>query len=890
MTAQEYRESFLHFFERKGHKIYPSFPLIPAGDPSLLFTSAGMVPFKPYFLGKIKFESPRAVSCQKCFRTTDIEEVGKTPRHHTFFEMLGNFSFGDYFKQEAIEMAWEYVTQELKIPEEKLWVSVYLEDDEASLIWEKNTGVPRKKIIRLGMSENYWPAPPALDSWLGPCGPCSEIFVDHGPQMGCSRKDCAPGCECNRFEELWNLVFQQYQRDGGGNLSPLPRPGIDTGMGLERLLAIMQGKPTNYETDLFYPIIEELMGLIEFTYGNEPEKDISMRIIADHARAVGFLISDGVTPSNEGRGYALRRIIRRAIRHGKLLQIEKPFLYRLMGVVAAIMREPYAELHERREYISRVVFNEEKRFQQTLNQGINLLNDLITQLQKTNVRTVSGDELFRLYDTYGFPLELTQEIAVEKGLAVDTEGFYQEMEKQRERARLAWQGSGETELSSAYGQLESELESTKFVGYSNLKIKTRILALIKDGQIQPGLAKEDSSQDKNPVEVVLESTPFYGEAGGQLGDTGFITGKYGQLEVMDTKRLLSNLIIHQAYLIKGSITVGEEVEAEVDSRRRQAIARHHTATHLLHTALRKILGSHVQQSGSMVCPDRLRFDFTHFTAPSPSELMRVEDLLNQKIWENLPVIVEDVPLEEAKQKGAMALFGEKYGEIVRMVTIGEFSRELCGGNHVRATGEIGLAKVISESSIAAGLRRIEMVVGESAYRWVSQKESILEEVTQLLKTSPAELVNQIKKLQENLRQQEKKIASLRVKLALSQVESLLSQVQEVTGVKVLAARVEGLDMESLRKIADELRARLGSGVIVLGTPGDGRVDLITVVTKNLTSRLHAGEIARAVATIVGGSGGGRPDLGQAGGKYPEKLDEALRKVAQLIPTQENNIA
>jgi len=883
MTAQELRENFLRYFERKGHKICPSDSLIPTGDPTLLFTSAGMVQFKPYFLGKMKSEFPRAASCQKCFRTSDIEKTGKTPHHHTFFEMLGNFSFGDYFKEGAIELAWEYVTQELKLPKEKLWVSVYQEDDEASRIWEKNIGIPREKIIRLGMSENFWPAPPALDSWIGPCGPCSEIFLDHGPQRGCGKPDCAPGCECDRFEEFWNLVFQQYQRDGEGNLCPLPRPGIDTGLGLERLAAIMQGTLTNYETDLFYPILEELVALTELNYGNGLETDVSLRLIADHARAVCFLIADGVIPSNEGRGYVLRRIIRRAIRHGKLLEIEKPFLYRLMGVVVAVMKESYPELHERREYISRVVYNEEERFQRTLSQGINLLRDLILRLQQNRLKTVPGEELFRLYDTYGFPLELTQEIAEEKGLAVDMEGFYREMEKQRQRARLAWQGSGEVELASVYGQLLSELGPTEFVGYKNLQVRTRVRALIRDGQVQAILKKEDNSgREKISCEVLLESTPFYGETGGQVGDTGFINGKNGRLEIVDTKRPLPDLVIHQAQLLKGSITVGEEVDALVDTGRRQAIARHHTATHLLQAILREILGDHVQQSGSLVEPERLRFDFTHFAALTPAELARVEELLNQKIWENLPVVVEEVPLEKAKEAGAIALFGEKYGEMVRMVSIGDFSRELCGGTHVRATGEIGLARVVFESSIAAGLRRIEVVTGESAYRWFSQKELMLEEVARMLKTPSSELVERINKLQENLRQLEKEIANLRIKLAFSQVESLLAQVQEVGGIKVLAVRVEGLDRDSLRKMADELRNRLPSGVIVLGTPGDSRVDLVTVVTKDLTPRLHAGKIAQAVATLVGGSGGGRPDMGQAGGKYPEKLDEALRAVPRLV--------
>ena len=879
MTGSELRRKFLEFFEERGHTIVPSSSLVPQNDPTLLFTNAGMVQFKDVFLGTEKRNYSRATSAQRCVRAggkhNDLENVGHTARHHTFFEMMGNFSFGDYFKKDAVALAWEFLTKTLGLPKDKLWVSVYQDDDEAFDLWKNMIGVPETRIVRLGEKDNFW----AMGD-TGPCGPCSEILIDQGEKMRCG-PDCGIGvCDCDRYLELWNLVFMQFERDRSGTLTPLPKPNIDTGMGLERVAAVLQGVQSSFETDLFAPMLrftEEISGK---AYGEHEQNDVSMRVIADHLRSMTFLISDGVLPSNEGRGYVLRRIMRRAARHGKMLGLSAPFLYKGIQVVVEAMKDEYREVAEHDEHIVQVTLNEERRFGHTLNQGIEILNKLIAETTRQNNTILDGKEIFRLYDTFGFPLDLTQDIARDHQLTVDTEGFEREMNAQRARAREAWKGSGEVAVAEVYKSLSNTLPATQFSGYTTLEENNAtVLAMIKDHDMVERVAAGDT------VEVILDVTPCYGESGGQIGDTGMITSQDGSFEgaISNTTKPVPQLFVHHVTLQHGELQTGQQVSVAVEQERRKRTRRNHTATHLLHAALRGVLGDHVKQAGSLVTPDRLRFDFTHFSSLDEHDMQRIEELVNQGVQTNTNVQTAEVTLEEALDMGALAFFEEKYGERVRVVQIPGLSMELCGGTHALATGEIGLCKLINESSIAAGVRRIEVLTGEAALQHVQHEQQRLHKATALLKSSPDEFVQKVEKLLVTSREYEREIEHLKMKLATVRTEALIEQAREINGVKVIAAQVDSLDVKGLRNFADVLKGKLHSGIVVLGTVSDGnRVSLISAVTKELTSTYHAGKIIKEIAGIVGGSGGGRPDMAQAGGKSPEKLPEALEHVFQVV--------
>ena len=884
MTGNELRQKFLQFFEERGHAAVPSSSLVPQNDPTLLFTNAGMVQFKDVFLGAEKRNYTRATTAQKCVRAggkhNDLENVGRTARHHTFFEMMGNFSFGDYFKDDAIRFGWEFLTETLDLPPDKLWVTVYEDDDEAYVLWKDLVKVPEQRIVRMGEKDNFW----AMGD-TGPCGPCSEILIDQGESMSCG-PECGIGlCDCDRYLELWNLVFMQYERDEDGNLAPLPRPSIDTGLGLERVAAVLQGVRSNYDSDLFAPLLgfsEEISGK---RYGENEEDDVSMRVIADHLRSTTFLISDGVLPANEGRGYVLRRIMRRAARHGKLLGLSEPFLYKGTQVVVDSMKDVYRDLADNAEHVMQVTLNEERRFGHTLNQGIEILNKLVDEAKTSKRSVLDGKEVFRLYDTFGFPLDLTQDIASDHGLSVDLEAFELEMDAQRSRARNAWKGSGEVAVAEIYKSLAGSIPGTRFIGYSSLKSsESSVLAIIKDQ------ALVDEAAEGDQIEVVLDVTPCYGESGGQIGDKGFFQTEDGALAgtIDNTTKPVPQLFVHHATVERGGLRVGQKIMLAVDEERRKRTRRNHTATHLLHAALREVLGDHVKQAGSMVTPDRFRFDFTHFSGVEQEELRRIETLVNQGILTNTAVNTSEVTMDEALDMGALAFFEDKYGDRVRVVQIPGISMELCGGTHAMATGEIGLCKLVGESSIAAGVRRVEALTGEAALRYVQQEEDRLHEATALLKASPDEFVPKVERLLVSVRDYEREIEHLKMKQATLQVSTLLEQVREIKGVKVIAARVENLDAKGLRNFADVLKGKLGSGIIVLGLEGvGGRVSLLSAVTKDLNPGYHAGKIIKEVAAVVGGNGGGRPDMAQAGGKHPEKLAEALEKVFQVVEACSN---
>lgn len=875
MKSHEIRQKFLEFFESNGHKIVPSSSLVPKDDPTLLFTNAGMVQFKNVFIGVEKRDYKRAASSQKCVRAggkhNDLETVGKTARHHTFFEMLGNFSFGDYFKKEAIKFAWEFLTDILAIPKEKLWVTIYKNDDEAFNIWNKEMGVEKKRIVRLGEKDNFW----AMGE-IGPCGPCSEIIIDQGEEVGCKRPQCNVECECDRYLELWNLVFTQYNKNSDGKLTPLPKPNIDTGMGLERLAAFVQGVKSNFDTDLLRPIIQSIESLSKKEYGIKKELDISFRVISDHIRAIVFLLCDGVLPSNEGRGYVLRRIIRRAVRHGKLLGIDKPFLNDLEKKVLDIMKKPYPELLDAKDYVIRVTLNEEETFANTLEYGTNMLEKIIDDAKSKKRSVISGADIFKLYDTYGFPMDLTKDIAEENGLSLDEDSFKKEMEKQRKRARDFWKGSGEKEISPLYNQLSNNLKNTEFVGYDTLETDSKILAIIK------GEKAIETAQEGEKVEIVLNKTPFYGEAGGQVGDTGKLFNEEVNVEITDTKIPLPGLSIHRGRVKKGSLKKADIVTAKIDKERRQATALNHSATHILQAVLREVLGEHVKQSGSLVAPDRLRFDYTHFSKLTKKEIDRIEKLVNEKIISNSKVEKKILPLNEALNEGAIALFGEKYGEEVRVVKTGDLSTELCGGTHINATGEIGLFKIISEGGIASGVRRIEAVTGLGAYEYIKREEEVLHEIEEILKAKPFEESQKVKRLAEHTKELEKEVRTLKERLTKGEAFDLESKIKLVDGIKVLATKVEPLDIPALRNFLDNCKERIRSGVVVIATITDNKVVILTGVTKDLISRLNAGRIINDVAAIVGGKGGGRPDMAQAGGKDPSKLKDALNSVHKIV--------
>jgi alanyl-tRNA synthetase len=868
MSSAELRKLFLDFFEQRGHSVVPSSSLVPEGDPTLLFTGAGMVQFKPYFSGEVSPPSRRLASVQKCFRTTDIDKVGNE-RSLTFFEMLGNFSVGEYFKKGAIELAWEFVTEDLELPGERIWASIYHDDEEASDLWQE-IALPPERIVRLGKEDNFWG--PAGET--GPCGPCSEIFYDRGPGVGCARPDCAPGCDCERFLEIWNLVFMQYDQDEAGNLTPLPQQNIDTGMGLERTAVVLQGVGSIYETDLFAPLISRACDLVGRRYGADEMTDRSLRIIAEHGRAITFLVADGVLPSNEGRGYVLRRILRRAVRHGRLLEREEPFLAEMARAVIEVMGEQYPELRERESFILGVVAQEEAGFQQTLEAGSALLQDLMEKVEAQGTALIPGEDVFRLYDTYGFPVDLTREMAIERGLGLDEEGFEKAMIEQRERAREA-KTFGLAEQSEFYRPLD--LARTHFLGYETLEAGSRILSLAKDGRVVGDVAEGDQ------IAVVLSETPFYAEAGGQVGDTGSIGNSDGEVGVVDTQRPLPGLIVHYGAVRKGALRTGAAVVARVDKQRRLDIARNHTATHLLHRALRQTLGDHAQQSGSEVSPERLRFDFTHLQAVGRNELDAIEWLVNEKIRENLAVTTKVTDYQSAVASGAFAIFGEKYGDEVRMVSAGDYSKELCGGTHLRHTGEIGIFHVVSEGSIGRGLRRIEAITGRGAEEFVRGRLALVETIASSLGVTSSEIESSLNALLGEVDSQRREIRELQRRLARVEMARLLEEVRDVGGIKVLAAQVEAPGMETLREMTDWLRDKLVSAVIVLGANMGGKPGFVAAVTPDLVERgLKADALVREVAAVVGGGGGGRPTLAQAGGTDPQRLGEALSLVPNLV--------
>ncbi|HEX73690.1 MAG TPA: alanine--tRNA ligase [Dehalococcoidia bacterium] len=871
MTSDEIRSAFLSFFEEKGHKIIPGSSLVPQGDPTLLLTSAGMVQFKPYFLGEEVPPSPRLASCQKCFRTTDIESVGDTG-HLTFFEMLGNFSVGDYFKQEAINWAWEFVTQRLGLPPARLWITIFLNDDESFRYW-RELGILEPRILRFGEEDNFWG--PAGNT--GPCGPCSEIHYDFGEEVGCGKPSCAPGCDCGRFSEIWNLVFTQYNQDEEGHRTSLPRPNIDTGMGLERTAAVVQGKTSVYETDLFVPLMQRISELAGKKYGSG-NNDNARRIIVEHSRGIAFLIGDGVIPSNEGQGYVLRRLLRRAVLFGKRLGLDEPFLAETAKTTIQQMGHIYPEIIQRQDFITKVIELEEARFSETLNTGLELLDGIMGEAANKGENRISGKKAFKLYDTYGFPVELTSEIAAGRGLSVDLEGFELEMEKQRERARKA-QVIEHVGIPSAEAVGTPGVKAVNFVGYDNLSCKSKILDLAVDNktvQIIEG--------NKEAV-IILESTSFYGEMGGQVGDTGEIRSPSGKFLVTNTVHVLPDIIVHQGKVVEGSLAVGDEVEADVNRERRLDIARNHTATHLLQFALRQVLGKHVQQRGSLVAPDRLRFDFSHLTAVTKEELQEIQQIVNDKIRQNLTVYDEDIPYKRAIDDGAIAIFDEKYGDVVRVLKIGEpvISAELCGGTHVAQTGEIGFFHIISESSIGAGMRRIEAVTGRGAVEYVDRHLSSLEKVAQLLGTSTDNVQDQISSLITELDKEGKQRLVLERELSKKIAESLAVQAEVINGVRMLASRVPSSRLEALREMGDLLREKLKSAVIVLGTVYEDKPVFLATITPDLVAKgYNAGDIVKQVAEVTGGGGGGKAQFGQAGGKDKDKIDEALELVKSLI--------
>ncbi|MBR2515953.1 alanine--tRNA ligase [Geobacillus sp.] len=864
LTSAEVRRMFLEFFQEKGHMVEPSASLIPVDDPSLLWINSGVATLKKYFDGRIIPENPRICNAQKSIRTNDIENVGKTARHHTFFEMLGNFSIGDYFKREAIHWAWEFLTSDkwLGFDPERLSVTIHPEDEEAYNIWRNEIGLPKERIIRL--EGNFW------DIGEGPSGPNTEIFYDRGEAFGNDPNDpeLYPGGENERYLEVWNLVFSQFNHNPDGTYTPLPKKNIDTGMGLERMCSILQDVPTNFETDLFMPIIRATEQISGERYGEDPEKDVAFKVIADHIRAVTFAIGDGALPSNEGRGYVLRRLLRRAVRYAKHIGIERPFMYELVPVVGEIMHDYYPEVKEKADFIARVIRSEEERFHETLHEGLAILSNVIEKAKSEGSDVIPGEDVFRLYDTYGFPIELTEEYAAEAGMKVDHDGFEREMEWQRERARAARQDVDSMQVQG--GVLGDIKDESRFVGYDELVASSTVLAIVKDGQLVEEVRAGEEAQ------IIVDVTPFYAESGGQIADQGVFESETGTAVVKDVQKAPNGQHLHAIIVESGTVKKGAVYTARVDEAKRARIIKNHTATHLLHQALKDVLGRHVNQAGSLVTPDRLRFDFTHFGQVKPEELERIEAIVNEQIWKSLPVDIFYKPLEEAKAMGAMALFGEKYGDIVRVVKVGDYSLELCGGCHVPNTSAIGLFKIVSESGIGAGTRRIEAVTGEAAYRFMSEQLAILQEAAQKLKTSPKELNARLDGLFAELKELERENESLAARLAHMEAEHLTRQVKDVNGVPVLAAKVQANDMNQLRAMADDLKQKLGTAVIVLASAQGGKVQLIAAVTDDLVKKgFHAGKLVKEVASRCGGGGGGRPDLAQAGGKDPSKVGEAL---------------
>jgi len=874
LTASEIRERFLRFFESRGHRRVASSSLVPESDPTLLFTNAGMVQFKRTFLGEESRAYRTATTSQKCMRVSgkhnDLENVGRTPRHHTFFEMLGNFSFGDYFKAEAIDYAWELVTQDLGIDPDRLVATVFLDDDEAHDIWRERVGLPADRVLRLGESENFWSM-----GDTGPCGPCSEIHVDFGRNPACTSESCDPSCDCGRWLEIWNLVFMQFDRDATGQRRPLPKPSIDTGAGLERLAAVIQGVPTNYDTDLFAPILARAQDIAGVGRGDDPEKDVSLNVVADHVRALTFLIGDGVLPSNEGRGYVLRRILRRAARHGVLLGIEQPFLHQVADAVVDTMSPAYPDLAERRAFIRDRIEREETRFLETLSVGLSLLEDEIAKLEEQRADSLPGEIVFKLYDTFGFPVDLTADILRGHGKTLDQSGFDAAMGAQRARARAAWKGSGDEKVDAVYARLAADLH-TGFLGYDTLETSTSLRAVLVGGELC------DVAREGDEVELVVDETPFYAESGGQIGDRGTITTDRGRVAVRDTQRPDGELVVHRGRVVGGVIEPDAVAELRVDADARAATVRNHSGTHLLHAALREVVGPQAMQKGSLVAPDRLRFDFTHDAPLTDEEIERIEDLANRWIEANASARIRTLPYKQAIEAGAIAIFEEKYGDEVRVISFGDFSTELCGGTHAASTGEIGLLKIVGESGIAAGVRRIEALTGMGAIEHVRSQQRTLERVAQLLKSPVAELPTRVEKLLEERRAVESELERLRAEQRGAASADLTGDAREVGGVQVLATRVEGVGGRELRSMVDDLRNRLGSGIVLLAVEQGSKVTLALGVTPDLTKRFRAGELVREIATVVGGKGGGRPDFAQAGGNDASKLDQAFSRLDELV--------
>lgn len=870
LGLNEIRERYLSFFESKGHLRLPSFPLVPQGDASLLLINAGMAPLKPYFTGKETPPRKRVTTCQKCIRTPDIEQVGLTARHGTFFEMLGNFSFGDYFKPEATAWAWEFITKVLEIPVDRLWVSVYEDDEEAVKIWTEQVGVSKDRIVYLGKEDNFW------EIGTGPCGPCSEIYFDRGEEYGCGSPDCAVGCECDRFVEFWNLVFTQFDKDENGVYNRLAHPNIDTGMGLERIACIMQGVTSIFEVDTIRKILDTAADMIGVKYGSDKQTDISLRVITDHIRSTVFMVSDGILPSNEGRGYVLRRLLRRAARHGRLLGLDEPFLYKLASVVASESKTAYPELENNFEYIEKVIKTEEERFDETIDQGIAILNEYTSELKASGKTELSGENAFKLYDTYGFPIDLTKEILAESSFTVDRDTFDKLMNEQRERARSArGDMEGEAWKEDIFASIDS---ATEFDGYTNTSIESTILGIGKNGQ----RVEEAAAGDE--ITIVLDKTVFYAESGGQVGDTGVITSDGGsKAVVLDTKKR-NGKFLHIARVENGAFKAGDKVNGEIDDIRRSAIRRNHSAAHLLQAALRHTLGNHVAQSGSYVDEYRMRFDFSHFAPMTADELSAVEKEINDTILKNIEIECSEKSLAEAKEMGATALFSEKYGETVRVVKMGDYSLELCGGCHASSTGKLGLFKIVSESGVAAGVRRIEAVTGFGVLNLLDEKEALINATASVLKSNPTEMTHRAEALTEELRECKRELESIKSKLAKEAAGDVMSDAVDVNGIKLVAKLMaDGMDMNTLREVGDNLKQKADNALIVLASKVDDKVNLIAMATKDAVANgAHAGKVLSEVAKLMGGGGGGKPESAQAGGKDPSKAEDAISKVADIL--------
>ncbi len=872
--VNELRKMFLEFFESKGHLAMKSFSLVPHNDKSLLLINSGMAPLKPYFTGQEIPPRRRVTTCQKCIRTGDIENVGKTARHGTFFEMLGNFSFGDYFKKEAIHWSWEFLTEVVGIDPDRLYPSIYEEDDEAFKIWNEEMGIPAERIFRFGKEDNFW------EHGSGPCGPCSEIYYDRGEKYGCGKPGCTVGCDCDRYMEIWNNVFSQFNNDGHGNYTDLIQKNIDTGMGLERLACVVQDVDSMFDIDTIKALRDHVCRLADKSYGIDHETDVSLRVVTDHVRSVTFMISDGILPSNSGRGYVLRRLLRRACRHGKLLGIDGAFLVDLANTVIEGSKDGYPELEEKKEFIFNVIAKEEANFNKTIDQGLSILADMEAEMEKRGEKVLSGEDAFRLYDTYGFPIDLTSEILEEKGLTYDEEGFKKAQEEQKKKSEGSFgvhSMSGKD--ASVYDELDSTLE-TEFVGYGNLSYEAKVTALTTETEVV------DALSDGEKGTIVVDKTPFYGTMGGQEGDAGVIRTADGEFTVETTIHLAGTKVGHIGYVSKGMIKIGDQVTLEVDAQKRALTERNHSATHLLQKALREVLGAHVEQAGSSVNEDRLRFDFTHFSALSQEELKQVEAIVNEKIMAGLPVVCKNMPIEEARKTGAQALFGEKYGDVVRVVNMGDFSIEFCGGTHVKNTGEIMALKIVSESGISAGVRRIEALTSKGLLKYYDKLEESLKEAAALVKATPDHLVEKISHTLAENKSLHSEVESLKSKMAKESMGDVTEQVEEVKGVKVLALKVDGADMNGLRDLGDQLKEKLGEGVVVLASGADGKVSLMATATDGAIKQgAHAGNLVKAIAGCVGGGGGGRPNMAQAGGKNPAGIDEALAKVKEVLEGQ-----